>query len=93
MLGGTSGIGFCVAEASIESGATVIVASSRQANIDKTIERITASYPHCKSRLSGHLCDLASPDVEENLNTLLDFATNDGKDKLNHIVNTAGDLD
>jgi NAD(P)-dependent dehydrogenase (short-subunit alcohol dehydrogenase family) len=28
VLGGTSGIGFCVAEASVESGAVVIVASS-----------------------------------------------------------------
>ena len=92
ILGGTSGIGFCVAEASIESGATVIVSGSRQAKIDSTIERIKSSYPDCRGRLSGHACDLANAEtLEQNLESLLEFATSDGKDKVDHVVFTAGD--
>jgi NAD(P)-dependent dehydrogenase (short-subunit alcohol dehydrogenase family) len=92
VLGGTSGIGFCVAEASIESGATVVVSSSRQAKIDTTIERIKSSYPDCGARISGHACDLANTEtLKQNLEALLRFATSDGKDKLDHVVFTAGD--
>lgn len=89
VVGGTSGIGFCVAEACVEFGATVTVASSRQEKIDKTIQRLTTSYPDAKTRISGHACDLASSDVEDQLKTLFEFATKDGK--LDHVVNTAGD--
>jgi NAD(P)-dependent dehydrogenase (short-subunit alcohol dehydrogenase family) len=89
VLGGTSGIGFCVAEACVEFGAIVTVASSREEKVNKTIERLTTSYPEAKDRISGHSCDLASPDVEANLTTLFEFATKDGK--LDHVVNTAGD--
>lgn len=90
VLGGTSGIGFCVAEACVEFGAIVTVASSQQAKVDKTIERLTTSYPEAKDRVFGHTCDLASPDVEANLIKLFEFATKEGK--LDHVVNTAGDI-
>lgn len=89
VIGGTSGIGFCTAEACVEFGAIVTVASSRQEKITKTIERLTTSYPDAKARISGHPVDLAGGDVEEELKTLFEFATKDGK--LDHIVNTAGD--
>lgn len=89
VIGGTSGIGFCVAEACVEFGAIVTVASSRQENIAKTIERLTTSYPDAKVRVSGHIVDLATSDVEGALKTLFEFATMEGK--LDHIVNTAGD--
>lgn len=92
VLGGTSGIGFCVAEASVESGAIVVVASSQQEKIDKTIQRIKTTYPEKASNISGHVCDLASPEVEANIKALLEFATNGGNDKLDHIVHTAGDI-
>lgn len=92
ILGGTSGIGFCVAEASVESGATVIISGSRQPKINATIERIISSYPDCRARISGYACDLANTDVlEKNLEALLKFATNDGDKKLDHVAFTAGD--
>jgi NAD(P)-dependent dehydrogenase (short-subunit alcohol dehydrogenase family) len=91
VIGGTSGIGFCVAEACLEFGALVTVASSRQEKIDNTIKRLTASYPDAQDSISGHVVDLTSSDVEAALTTLFDFATNEGKQKLDHIVNTAGD--
>ncbi|EWC44151.1 hypothetical protein DRE_06976 [Drechslerella stenobrocha 248] len=91
VVGGTSGIGFCVAEASIEHGATVIVASSRQESIDRTIARITASYPEAAGRISGKTCNLASDDLEDQIIALYEFATNNGADKLDHVAVTAGD--
>lgn len=89
VIGGTSGIGFCVAEACVEFGAIVTVASSRQEKIDKTIKRLTTTYPDAKARISGHAVDLASSDVEGALKTLFEFATKEGK--LDHVVSTAGD--
>ena len=92
ILGGTSGIGFCVAEAAVEYGATVIVSSSKQANIDKTLSRLRTSYPDSTDKIAGYACDLADlATVEKNLTALLDFATESGEKKLTAIVNTAGD--
>ena len=89
IIGGTSGIGFGVAEACVEFGAIVTVASSRKEKVEKTIQRLVTSYPDAKDRISGHTCDLASDDVEGELKTLFEFAAKDGK--LDHLVNTAGD--
>jgi NAD(P)-dependent dehydrogenase (short-subunit alcohol dehydrogenase family) len=92
ILRGRSGIDFCVAEASIESGATVVISGSRQPKIDPTIERIKSSYTDSGPQISGHTCDLANTEtLEQNLEALLRLATNDGKEKLDHIVFTAGD--
>ena len=90
VIGGTSGIGFCVAEACVEFGAIVTVAGSRQESVDHTIKRLAASYPNAKGRVSGLPCNLAGADMERNLRTLFDFATKDGE-KLDYVVNTAGD--
>lgn len=91
ILGGTSGIGFCVAENALENGATVIVASSRQESVDKTLSRLQESYPSLTGNVFGHTIDLRSDDAESSIISLLDFATNNGKDVLDHIVSTAGD--
>lgn len=91
ILGGTSGIGFCVAENCLENGAIVIVASSRQESIDKTISRLSTSYPDFSSRISGHIIDLRSDTAETSILALLDTATNHKTHLLDHIVSTAGD--
>jgi NAD(P)-dependent dehydrogenase (short-subunit alcohol dehydrogenase family) len=94
VLGGTSGIGFCVAEAALEHGADIIISSSNPAKITKTIARLQAEYPELTSsqKVSGYACDLANPaDLEANLASLLEQATEGGKLKLNHIAFTAGD--
>ncbi|KAK5940940.1 hypothetical protein PMZ80_006217 [Knufia obscura] len=91
ILGGTSGIGFCVAENVLENGAIVIVASSRQESIDKTLARLRESYPDSSKNVSGHVIDLRSDNVEAHIICLLDSATNNAKAPLDHIVSTAGD--
>lgn len=91
VLGGTSGIRFCVAEASIEHGATVIISGSSQSRLDNAISRLQTSYPDASNRISGHTCDLAQPDtLEQSPTRLLFCATADGI-KLDHIAFTAGD--
>ena len=92
IVGGTSGIGFGVAEASIEFGASVVVASRTQANVDKAVERLKTSYPDADSRVRGHTVELGAIDVEAQLKALFDFATDNGNEKLDHVVDTAGDL-
>jgi NAD(P)-dependent dehydrogenase (short-subunit alcohol dehydrogenase family) len=86
VIGGSSGIGFAVACAAIESGCTVIISSSNPARIESSISRITTAYPSAASRISGHACDLSSRSIEANITSLFEKVGN-----LDHIVFTAGD--
>ena len=95
ILGGTSGVGFAVAEGSLESGATVIISSSSTTRISTAIDRLSKSYPSAASekRILGYECDLFDTEtLEENLRKLLDFSTDKGTIKLHHIVHTAGEI-
>lgn len=90
ILGGTSGIGFSVAEGSLEYGASVVIASSSSEKVEKALSRLRDAYPDLSSRISGQVCDLYDPStMEANLASLFAFATKDGK-KIDHLVNTAG---
>ncbi|KAL0941942.1 short chain dehydrogenase reductase family [Colletotrichum truncatum] len=91
VVGGTSGIGFAVAEASVEYGAHVVVASRSQENIDNAIKRLKTSYPDAADRIRGHTVDLHSDDNETSITQLFDFATYGGKNLLDHVVETAGE--
>ncbi|KAH8685255.1 hypothetical protein BGZ61DRAFT_495486 [Ilyonectria robusta] len=93
VLGGSTGIGFAVAEGALEHGADVIISSSNQTKLDNAVNRLkkhmeTANLP--ERRVSGHTCDLSDPKlIDANILRLLDFATKDGK--IDHVVYTAGD--
>lgn len=92
ILGGTSGIGFCVAEAAVEHGATVFIAGSKQSKVDEKLKELEESYPDAKARIFGKTCDLSNlQDQESNIIALLDFATENKVKKLDHVVNTTGD--
>ena len=92
VFGGTSGIGFAVAEAVLEYGATLIIAGSNQSKTDKKVKELEESYPDAKGRISGQACDLSILQRQErNIIALLDFATESNTKKLDHIVNTTGD--
>jgi NAD(P)-dependent dehydrogenase (short-subunit alcohol dehydrogenase family) len=91
ILGGTSGMGFAVAEGAVELGATVIVSSSSSDKVARAVDRLRSSYPDASSRISGYPCDLANAEsLESNLETLFNGATSNGTHKLDHIVYTAG---
>ncbi|KAK3081293.1 hypothetical protein LTS18_008264 [Coniosporium uncinatum] len=93
IFGGTSGIGFGVAEACIEQGAHLTLTSSSQSNLDAAVHRLQTSYPdHPSSKLHTATCDLSTlPTLSANLLTLLNTVTNNGTFPINHIVFTAGD--
>ncbi|KAJ2893906.1 hypothetical protein MKZ38_008130 [Zalerion maritima] len=103
VIGGTSGIGFAVAESCLEYGATVIVAGSNQDRLDKTVSRLRTAVANNPSPLIlepkdlsklvlGKTCNLKDvPNVEANIQGLLAFATDSAAHQLDHVVFTAGD--
>lgn len=92
VIGGSSGLGFAAAEASLESGATVIISSSNPSRVETGIARLQKDYPSAASRVSGHACNLGeAASIEKNVKALLEAATDSGKNKLDHILYTAGD--
>jgi NAD(P)-dependent dehydrogenase (short-subunit alcohol dehydrogenase family) len=93
VFGGTSGIGFCVAEAAVEYGATVFISSSTSEKLERALTRLRTAYPEASDRIHGYACDLSNKDTQESdIDTLLKKVTNDGADKLDHIAFTAGNL-
>lgn len=93
IVGGSTGVGYGVAEASIELGAAaVIISSSNNSRVQDAVAQLRSSYPSKASRVSGFACNLAQEDVlEHNLAALLDAATSNGQHKLDPIAFTAGD--
>lgn len=94
IVGGTSGIGYGVAEACVEHGASVVIASRSASKVSAAVERLKASYPEHASNIRGHVVDLNTreTDTEAQLIKLFDFATDNGARKLDHLVESAGDL-
>lgn len=93
VLGGTSGIGFAVAEAAWEFGAKVTISGTNQSKVDIKISEMQSNNPAGDtSKLRGFPCDLGNQDkTEGDLTALFDFATHDGQSKLDHIVFCSGD--
>jgi len=98
ILGGTSGVGFCVAEAALQFGASVILSGSNPTKLASALDRLRKQHPAANATtISGKTCDLSDPlTVEQKLLDLLEFATTPSppsstKLELNHIVFTAGD--
>lgn len=91
VIGGTSGIGFGVAEAALQNGASsVIISSSSSDKISNALERLQSSNASGKAKLLGFPCNLASPDtLTSEVEKLFGEAAKDGK--LDHVVFTAGD--
>jgi len=73
-----------VAEASIESGASVILSSSSPDRVKSSIEALQESYPG--SKVTGYACDLSKPSLEQDVEELFKKTGH-----LDHIVFTAGD--
>lgn len=91
VIGGTSGIGFGVAKACVEHGASVVIAGRSQQKLDGAIERLKPAADDL-SKVQGHVCDLSGHDIEANVRRVFDFATNNGQLKIHHVVSTAGQM-
>ncbi|KIW73437.1 hypothetical protein PV04_01558 [Phialophora macrospora] len=88
ILGGTSGIGFCVAQAVREFGATVIVSGSNQSKLENAVKRLEKSCLNsAKGTIRLYAQDLSEvTTLESDLESILRLATEDGSKKLDHIV-------
>lgn len=73
IIGGSSGIGYAVAEAAIESGAKVTISSSRPAKVAAAVASLEASYPGTK--VMGFVADLSKPTVDQDLDLLFQQVT------------------
>ncbi|KAL1586179.1 hypothetical protein WHR41_05550 [Cladosporium halotolerans] len=92
VIGGSSGIGYSVAEASLEYGATVTISSSNPSRVSTAVTNLQTAYPSAASRITGHACDLGTEaTLESNLATLLNKTTSNATQPLDHVVYTAGD--
>ncbi|KAF3395902.1 putative oxidoreductase YkvO [Penicillium rolfsii] len=84
VIGGSSGIGYAVAERCLAEGAKVHIASSSASRVNASASSLKEKFP--AGEISGHCCDLAERNVEQNLEKLLEAVK-----PLDHIVFTAGD--
>lgn len=84
IIGGSSGIGYAVAEACLSCSASVTISSSSVARIKSAVESLQTSYPGAHVR--GLPCDLSQPSLEQDLTTLFEQVG-----RVEHIVFTAGD--
>lgn len=92
IIGGSSGIGFAIAEACIEYGAQVTISSSDSNRVRNAVEKWKGSYPSAKERMSGLTVDLSKANtLEQELKTLLEATTQTSGGKLDHVIFTAGD--
>lgn len=84
VIGGSSGIGYGVAEKCLSEGARVHIASSSQTRVQSSVKVLREKY--AGSSVSGHVCDMSRPDVEKHLEELFSAVA-----PIDHIVFTAGD--
>ncbi|KIY02506.1 uncharacterized protein Z520_00971 [Fonsecaea multimorphosa CBS 102226] len=89
IIGGTSGLGFGLAEALLEHRvAKLYISSSRQQRVDAAVSRLKSAYPDSKTSITGLACNLGDEaKLEANIKDL--FSQIGGK--LDHVVFTAGD--
>lgn len=87
LIGGTGGVGLAVCHVLLQSGASIILSSSRQSKLDATVSDLRDTYGDRATKdIVGHACDLASPNVEQNI---IDMFSKIGM--INHLVYMAGD--
>ncbi|KAF8172013.1 hypothetical protein K438DRAFT_1852080, partial [Mycena galopus ATCC 62051] len=90
VIGGSSGLGFGVASASLSSGSKVHITSSTAEKLSAKITQLQSLYPN--AHVSGSTVELSSTEtLEVNLKAVLDGAVKETGGPLDHIVYTAGD--
>ncbi|CEL09189.1 hypothetical protein ASPCAL12329 [Aspergillus calidoustus] len=91
VIGGSSGIGFAVANLALQQGAFVSIASSNPTRVADAVTRLQSSHPSLpETHIKGFTIDLQTATVETDLEALLTSVTATSKLKLNHIILTAG---
>ncbi|CAD0082323.1 unnamed protein product [Aureobasidium vineae] len=87
IIGGSAGIGYGVAEASLENGAHVIISSSNESRVQEAVSKLQKAYPSAAQRVEGYAANMGDQaSLESNVEQLFKKAGS-----LNHVVFTAGD--
>lgn len=84
IFGGSSGIGYGVAEKCLTEGAKVYIISSSESKVDASVNSLKQKIE--QAAVAGEVCDLSASDVEAKLEHILKC-----KVPFDHIVYTAGD--
>ena len=92
VIGGSSGLGYGAAEATLEHGALVVISSSNESRIQEATDKLKKSYPSFASNIHGLTTDLSNEDtLESELDSILKRATEALGGKLDHVIFTAAD--
>ncbi|KAK1999793.1 short chain dehydrogenase [Colletotrichum falcatum] len=87
IIGGSTGIGLGIAEASLASGASVTISSSSQAKLSRAAASLRALVPDSsRQKIQSFAADLAGADAEANLEAVFERAGS-----VDHVVFTAAD--
>ena len=90
VIGGTSGIGFGIAEALLEHNASVIISSSSEERVSNAVRRLKSTNPAADGRIQGIVCNLGNQTtMETEVGNLFSQVSHGGK--LDHVIYTAGD--
>lgn len=91
IIGGSSGIGLGIAEASLVSGAgTVTITSSTRTKIDSAVSQLS-QFATSGAKVQGFTANLAGEDAESQLDAVFKQATNGAAGTIHHVVFTAAD--
>ncbi|GAM39361.1 hypothetical protein EIK77_009617 [Talaromyces pinophilus] len=91
LIGGTSGIGFAVAQKALQEGAHITISSSSEDKIASAVERLRASSPEHASNVRSYAADLSVKDkIEATVEEILKYAAKDAT--IDHVVFTAGNV-
>ncbi|KAJ4290391.1 hypothetical protein N0V90_010607 [Kalmusia sp. IMI 367209] len=92
VIGGSTGIGYGVAEAALEHGALVAISSSSNSRIQAAADKLKNAYPSYASNVHGLTVDLSNNDtLEQELDSILKRTTQTLGGKLDHVIFTAAD--
>ena len=73
IIGGSSGLGFGVAEALVVNGASVIISSSSETRLSQAVEKLEHKHPGSQGRVRALVWDLSSPEkAESEVSSLFD---------------------
>lgn len=91
LIGGTSGIGFAVAEQALQDGANITISSSSEDKVSQSLNRLRTDYSERAGNVQSYVADLSIKEqLEETVEELLKYASKDSL--IDHVVFTAGDV-